>query len=40
LEKDKSSQYYRKWKHNLREKIIDDCLDESDMLFKDMAVRG
>lgn len=27
LEKDKTSQYYRKWKHNLREKIIDDCLD-------------
>jgi hypothetical protein len=24
----------------LREKIIDECLDESDMLFKDLAVKG
>jgi len=40
LENDKASKFYRKWKLNLREKIIEECLDENDMLFKDLAVKA
>lgn len=40
LERDKAVRFYSRWKYELREKIIEECLDETDMLFKDLAVKG
>ncbi len=40
MEKEKAQRYYKMWKLELRDKIIEECLDESDMLFKDLAVKG
>jgi hypothetical protein len=40
LNQEKAARFYLRWKSELRDKIIEECLDESDMLFKDLAVKG
>jgi len=32
--------YYRERKEEMKRKIIDECLDENDLLFKDQSVAG
>lgn len=40
MKQEKAALFYKRWKSELRDKIIEECLDESDMLFKDLAVKG
>jgi len=40
LQEEKPMKYYRERKEEMKRKIIDECLDENDLLFKDQSVAG